>query len=291
MISQEQKYTIQTELENRITQEGSARKVALKMKGVSEGTLSQIRNNNWDLIADSMWSKVASQIKSGVVSTNEWLFAHTSTTDDFYNRFNQAKNNVLSMGIVASAGSGKSATAKAYAKENDHVFVLSCNEYWDKRWFLKELLTTMGLNPAGLTLPEMMERTVKHLQSISYHKPMIIFDEADKLKNKVLLFFITLYNRLEDDCAFILMATQFLEKRINHGVSRNYAGYEEILSRIGRKVIHIQPVTNYDTILICSTNGIDDDKIIKKIWKESESDVRRIKRLVIGHKINQTAYA
>ena len=30
------------------------------------------------------------------------------------------------MGIVASAGSGKSATAKAYAKENDHVFVLSC---------------------------------------------------------------------------------------------------------------------------------------------------------------------
>ena len=38
-------------------------------------------------------------------------------------------------------------------------------------------------------------------------------DEADKLSDQVLYFFITL-NKLEDHCGIVLMATDYLQKKI-----------------------------------------------------------------------------
>ena len=42
----------------------------------------------------------------------------------------------------------------------------------------------------------------------------MVLDEADKLSDQVLYFFISLYNKLEDRVGIILCATDYLEKRI-----------------------------------------------------------------------------
>lgn len=104
-------------------------------------------------------------------------------------------------------------------------------------------------------------------------------DEADKLSDQVLYFFITMYNQLEDYCGLVLLATDFLEKRIRRGVQNKRKGYNEIFSRIGRRFIALQGNTYDDQDAICQANGLTDPRAIEKIIDGSESDLRRVKKL------------
>lgn len=266
-------------IERMIAQKGSQNALANSMNGVSSATLSQMRNHKWESIADDMWRKVAAQLG---VSSDVWTFAETRNSADLLQFFTDSKNHALVLAITGKAGAGKTETAKKFEAENKNVFMLSCNEYWDKRWFLRELLGKMGKDHAGMTMPEMMHKAVQLLKSIE--KPMIILDEADKLADNVLLFFITLYNELENHCGIVLMATHFLEKRIRRGVATEKKGYREIYSRVGLRFIELEETSYLDIEKVCKANGMDDTQAIRAIAKDSDGDVRRVRRLIFANK-------
>lgn len=266
-------------LENFIVQKGSQNQVAAGMPGVSAATLSQMRNHKWELIADEMWRKVAKYVG---VSACGWNYAETRNSKELMLFFNDSQQFSLVMAVTGKAGAGKSETAKKYEAENKNAFLLSCNEYWDKRWFLRELLAKMGRDHAGLTLPEMMHKAVVLLKSLD--SPIIILDEADKLADNVLLFFITLYNELENHCGIVLMATHFLEKRIKRGVAMEKKGYREIYSRVGLRFIELETTSYNDVEKICNANGIEDPATIRAIAKDCDGDVRRVRRLIFSNK-------
>lgn len=278
MTHQDKHQTVEA-LERFIAQKGSANQVAAGMPGVSPATISQMRNHKWDLIADDMWRKVAAYVG---VTTNGWNYAKTRNSDDLLKFFNDSQQFALVMAITGKAGSGKTESAKKYTSENKNAFLLSCNEYWDKRWFLRELLAKMGKEHSGLTLPEMMFKATQLLKSID--APIIILDEADKLADNVLLFFITLYNELENHCGIVLMATQFLEKRIKRGVAMEKKGYREIYSRVGLRFIELENTSFSDVKSVCEANGIIDNEMIRAISKDCEGDVRRVRRLIFSNK-------
>lgn len=278
MTHQEKIQTVEA-LERMIAIKGSQNKLAADMPGVSAGTLSQMRNHNWENISDEMWRKVAAY--TGVSSTG-WTFAKTRNSSDLIQFFAESQLHSLVIAITGKAGSGKTESAKKYESENKNVFVLSCNEYWDKRWFLRELLAKMGKDHAGLTLPEMMFKTTQLLKSIE--NPIIIMDEADKLADNVLLFFITLYNELENHCGIVLMATHFLEKRIKRGAAMEKKGYREIWSRVGLRFIELEQTSYHDVESVCKANGIDDSATIRAISKDCDGDIRRVRRLIFANK-------
>jgi hypothetical protein len=114
--------------------------------------------------------------------------------------------------------------------------------------------------------------------------PIIILDESDKLADNVLLFFITLYNELENHCGIVLMATHFLEKRIKRGVAMEKKGYREIYSRVGLRFIELESTSYSDVEKICKANGIEDPAIIRTISKDCDGDVRRVRRLIFSNK-------
>jgi len=266
-------------IERMIAQKGSQNSLANSMAGVSSATLSQMRNHKWENIAPEMWRKVAAYVGS---SSEVWNIAETRNSTELMHFFKDAQQYSLVMAITGKAGSGKSETAKKYEAENKNVFLLSCNEYWDKRWFLRELLAKMGKDHAGHTLPEMMHKAVMLLKETP--NPIIIMDEADKLADSVLLFFITLYNSLENHCGIILMATHFLEKRIKRGVAVEKKGYREIYSRVGLRFIELHPTAYLDIEKVCKANGIDKDSAIRSISKDCDGDIRRVRRLVFANK-------
>lgn len=278
-MTHQEKIQIVEALERMIAQKGSANQVASGMQGVSQATISQMRNHKWDLIADEMWRRVSAYVG---VAASDWVFAETRNSQDILNFFSDSQLHSLVLAITGAAGSGKSATAKKYESENKNVFLLSCNEYWDKRWFLRELLAKMGKEHAGLTLPEMMHKAVLMLKSLD--NPIMILDEADKLADNVLLFFITLYNELEDHCGIVLMATHFLEKRIKRGVAQEKKGYREIYSRVGLRFIELERTSYSDVEKVCMANGVNDSETIRAISRDSEGDVRRVRRLIFSNK-------
>lgn len=278
-MTQQEKIKIVESLDRYIAQKGSQNKVAAEMKTVSAATLSQMRNHNWENIADEMWRKVSAFLGIG---TKEWQFAQTANSTLLQKLFSDSQNFSLVIAITGNAGSGKTENAKKYESENQNVFRLSCNEYWDKRWFLRELLSKMGKETDGMTMPEMMHKAVNTLKSLN--NPLIILDEGDKLADNVLLFFITLYNELEGHCGIIIMATQYLERRIKRGVAAQKRGYREIHSRVGLRFIELENTTYKDVKSVCETNGITDEQTIRAISKDCDGDIRRVKRLIFANK-------
>ncbi|WP_264522174.1 ATP-binding protein [Flavobacterium sp. N1994] len=278
MTHQDKIQTVEA-LERMITIKGSQNKLAADMPGVSPATLSQMRNHNWENIADEMWRKVAVYVG---VSSNSWNYAPTRNSMELMQFFQDSQKYSLVMAVTGKAGSGKTETAKKFESENKNVFLLSCNEYWDKRWFLRELLAKMGKDHAGLTLPEMMFKVTQLLKSLE--NPTIIMDEADKLADNVLLFFITLYNELENHCGIVLMATHFLEKRIKRGAAMEKKGYREIYSRVGLRFIELETTSYSDVEKVCKANGIEDSATIRTISKDCEGDIRRVRRLIFSNK-------
>lgn len=253
----------------------SQNKAANSLKGVSSATISQMLNGKWDLIKDDMWRNVSAQIGC---KEEKWEAVETGDFKKLNFILDDVKNNALVMGVTGNAGSGKTFALKQYASNHKQVYLLCCNEYWNRKMFLTELLTAMGKDYTGYTVGEMMHEAVHSLKM--QESPVLILDEADKLSDQVLYFFITLYNNLEDECGIMLCATSHLEKRIQRGIKLNKRGYNEIWSRLGRKCLELKGVTAQDITAICEVNGITEMADIESIISDSESDLRRVKRRV-----------
>ena len=253
----------------------SQNKAANSLKGVSSATLSQMVNGNWELIKDDMWRNVAAQI--GYTET-EWVAVETRDFKLLSNLLQDAQLNSNVFAVTGAAGTGKTFTLRQYAANNRRAYLLNCAEFWNKKMFLMELLSAMGKSGAGMNVSEMIYEVVQDLKR--QDSPIIIVDEADKLSDPVLYFFITFYNQLEDQAGIILCATNFLEKRIKRGVQRNTKGYNEIYSRIGRKCFELKGLSQADISAVCRANGIDQDKQISDIISDCEGDLRRVKRRI-----------
>ena len=278
-----QKQQITESLKQFCQQKGSQNKASNALKGVSGATISQILNGKTELIADEMWRNIESQLKATIPT--EWVNVETRDFKMLEHLFTDAKRYANVFAVVGDAGSGKTKAIELYANSNDNVFTLSCSEFWNKKYFLQELLQSMSRDFSGLTVAEMMQEAIN--QILKKENPVIILDEADKLTDQVLYFFITLYNKLEDRCGIVLCATDHLEKRIKRGLKINKKGYKEIYSRIGRKFIELKGIGFTDVTQVCFANGIEDKSQIKQVWEDCEGDLRRVKRKIHALKQKQ----
>jgi len=259
---------------------GGQNKAAASIKQVSAATISQILNDNWDLISEEMWRSVAAQCG---YDPRAWNVVETRGYQRMYELLRDAQFNALVVAVTGDAGCGKSEAIKCYERNNRNVYNLSCSEYWNRKQFMQELLISMSLDSTGSTVAEMMQDIILALKK--RETPLLVLDEADKLSDQVIYFFISLYNKLEDHVGIILCATDYLEKRIKKGVRMNRKGYKEIYSRIGRKFVPIQVVNAEDVAAVCKANGIEDTATITEIYEDCESDLRRVKRKI--HAIKQ----
>ncbi len=275
MITEIEKTNISAALREYCAQKGSQNKAANSLDGVSSATISKMLAGDWELINEVMWRSVAAQIG---YAKKSWNIVETRNYRALQTIFADAQENSLVFAIHGESGFGKSCAAGIYAENNANVFVLSCAEYWNRKMFLSELLKSMGRTSTNETVAVMMQTIINALKKME--TPLIIIDEADKLNDKVLTFFITLYNSLEDHCGIILMATNYLEKLVENGLRQNKKGYKEIFSRIGRKFIKLEDTSTDDVVSICVANGITDKPTIKKIIEDCDGDLRRVKRKV-----------
>ncbi|MDV6170201.1 ATP-binding protein [Flavobacterium sp. DG1-102-2] len=285
-----EKDQIVSSLKTYISRYESQNKAANSLKSVSAATISQMVNGKWELIKDEMWRNVAAQIGEG--DTDAWKIVETSAFKVLNSLLTDAQLYSNVFGVIGKAGSSKTTAMKAF-ENNPDAFRLQCAEYWNRKYFLSELLSKMGKDSSGLTVAEMMRKAVETLKKKD--RPVIILDEADKLSDQVLYFFITLYNELENHCGIVMCATNFLEKRIKKGLQLNKKGYNEIYSRLGRNFIELPDVSFSDVMQVCVANGVstdltimaDDGKggkvkknAIEVIFRDSDGDLRRVERKV-----------
>ena len=270
-----QKKDIQIALADYCARYGGQNRASKILEGVSVGTISQMVNGNWENISDDMWRKIASQIG---LEADKWIAVETQNYTRLMALLQDVQENNLWMAIIGRAGSGKTFACKQYNKEHQDVFYVSCDPDWTKREFFSVLLRKIGKDPEGLTLIQMKQKLVLHMRC--QESPLLILDEADKLSDVVLNSFITLYNDIQYDCGVVMIATEFLSKRFETGVSYNKKGFNELWSRIGRKCVPLKDVSQSDIVKVCEANGVADTKYIDSIINDCEGDLRRVQRKV-----------
>lgn len=270
-MTKDEKVQIAERLKSFCAQKGSQNKAAKSM-GISSATLSKVLNGDWDTISDDMWRSIAAQTGHDATA---WQTVATRGFERMGFILDNAKQESLAIAVTGDAGCGKTEAVKQYTAGHAATYHLCCSEYWNRRTFIAKLLRALGKDKAG-TVSEQMDAIVEELQAVE--KPLIVLDEADKLSDQVLYFFISLYNQLEGQCGLVLCATSFLEKRITRGVRFNRRGYQEIYSRIGRKFVKLQVVNDEDIAAVCRANGVTSAADIGAIIKDADCDLRRVKR-------------
>ncbi len=276
---------------------GSFAKVAKKVQ-VSDATISLMVNGQFDQVTEEMWQRVANAIGH---RPEGWQVVQTTNTGIVTSAANRAKQDSLFMAIAHRAGSGKTASLRAFEATNksQHVFYLSCRE-WAKREFLVNLAQNLGIDGGNraMSVDALLMAVVAFFKARRSYRPLLILDEADKLKSAAFRTLITLYNECEDQLGVLIAGTDHLEKQMNSDARYNRKGSDELSSRFGRAFIHLVGATAKDIESICAANGLTNTTTAREIFAECEpvkrvvsinnatrtvevvEDLRRVKRAI-----------
>ena len=278
-LTKNEKIQIQECLRLYVSKYPSQNKAAQSLTGTSSATVSSILQGKWENISDDMWRNLASQL--GTSAGVDWQVVETKAFLEMtlVMKDAQAVKNVT--WIVGEAGCGKTTTAKLYTSEHNEVFYILCSEDMKKSDFIREIARRIGQRTEGYSIRELLDRIIDDL--IQMEAPLLLFDEADKLPERVFHYFIDLYNRLEDKCGIVFFSTSYIKRRMSMGLRYNKCGYNEIHSRIGRKFFELERTGAHDVYAVCVANGVTDKARISEVVKDSEEfefDLRRVKKSI-----------
>lgn len=270
------KNKLKQHVESCILRSGSAAEIARKC-GISDTSLSQFRSGKYGAKDDSLAQTIATGLK---YSENDWVVVESVTSyRQIATTFHSAKEECLWMAISNKAGSGKTKTLEdLYLRSvDDSVVYIQCRE-WSARQFLMELISVTIGKPkdnAYRTIDVLINTLIGYFNNKSGQKPILLIDEADKLKPAALRTIIPLYNGTEYRLGALLAGTENLEKEIKRGVNAGKKGYDEIDSRLGRSFIHLLGATEKQVKDICIANGVTNEDYQEQIWTEVDKESKQ----------------
>lgn len=268
-MEQKEKKEIVRYLNLYVKNKGSQNKAANSLKGVSPAVISHLINGEYERYSDEMFRKIGNQVG---YNTNTWQFVNTTNSLFLLETLTKMKQQQSVVTILGIAGSGKSEASKKYASENPDIIRLECAVYWDEKKFLREILFKMGIKHHSNSIPDMMEEIIRGIQNYDT-PPQLIFDEVDKLGDKLLYFLITFYNELKWICSIVLLSTYYFKTRLNDGYRNRKKGYAELKSRFGT-FIEFEQTSGADVKLLCEAQGVKDKPAVRKISEKCHGDLR-----------------
>jgi len=251
---------------------------AASLQGISPSLVSQVKTNNWSMISDHLWQQLARQVG---FYCGDWKPADTSSYVLLNILFNDAQHFGMTYGIIMGRGVGKTFAAANYLKKHEQVLYVSCAETWTCRDLLMALGEATGTKARG-TLPELARTLTEYLASQDV--PVLIIDDAQRLKDRVFHLMLKLANSLHGIAGIALMGTETLRERITGGRQLGKPGYNAFFNAMGRRFVTVPKLGLRDIALICNANGMDDPGLIHMIAEECGGDLHAAPQLL--HKYN-----
>lgn len=276
-MNEKQKRQICEALRLYVAKYPSQNKAAASLEGTSAGTVSTILAGKWDSVSDEMWRKIASQVDTQL--SGEWQTVDTASAKEMAYAMADAQEWKNVTWVVGEAGCGKTTAARLYEREHGGAYYVLCSEDMKRSDFIRDIARKVGIRTDGMTIRDMLDSIIARL--IQTDSPVLLFDEADKLTERVFHYFIDLYNRLEDKCGMVFFSTSYIKRRMQMGLRYDKKGYNEIHSRIGRKFFDLEKTSAQDVYAICVANGLTDRARIAEVVRDAEQydfDLRRVRK-------------
>lgn len=253
---------------------GSASAVAKKV-GISDATMSQLLSGKYGAEEQQILSRIAVALE---YKDRDWQIVRTiANYKQIKKVVTDAKNESMWLSISNPAGSGKTGTLEDIFNQDEtgSVYFVQCEE-WTGQQFLKEVVRkTLGENAlkgAYKSITELIELISDYFNERQFSKPVLMIDEADKLRPAALRTLIPLFNKTEDRLGVVMCGTENLRKEIERGVRLHKKGFDEIHSRIGRVFLDLRGANEKEVYAICEANGITDLLHQQQIWNELETE-------------------
>lgn len=285
-LSLEEKQAIQAQLQAYAAKYPSQTKAVNSLAGVSAGTVSTILNGRFDAISDEMFLRIRAQVAPAGAA--DWNLCETMAFRELTALLEDARQHGNTAWVVGSAGLGKTTAARTYAATHDNAFHICCSEDMQRGDFIRELARVIGIRSNRESLRERLRAVTDRLMTLD--RPLLVFDEGDKLMDAVFHYFISIYNALEGRCGMVFLSTDYIRRRMENGLTYNKKGYDEIFSRVCRRFIDLTPASVHEVMAVCRANGLDSQRAVAEVVKDAATcrcDLRRVKKAV--HKAKRLA--
>lgn len=250
---------------------------AASLTGISASTISLVKNNNWELLSERLWHNIARQVG---FFCGEWQPADTSCSLLLRILFSDAQHYAMTYGIALANGLGKTFTAGQYTHEQEHTVYIAGLEQYNRKSFITALLQSAGVQPSG-TVPELMQQFTAYIKNTE--EPLVIIDDAHKLKDRVLHLLILLANSVSGMAGMVIMGNEQLRTRIIDGVRLKKTGYDDIFKSIGRRFITLGSLGPKDVALVCQANGLYDEDVITYIKESAGNNLHTVADMIQQH--------
>lgn len=136
--------------------------------------------------------------------------------------------------IIGETGSGKTYISRKFAEKNDSVYIITIGQSDNIGDILDKICIELKINP-GKTRSKKIRgviSTMTYKKADDHLQPMLIFDEAEYMKQPALCAMKELYDHLNGICSIVLIGTEQLILNIERMRKRNKEGIPQLYRRI-----------------------------------------------------------
>lgn len=262
-MTTETKHKIVEALEYYLTVHKMSANQFVDKTGINEAYISNMRNKSFMVGKTEIkanWFEAVANTIGFELQKNYWKTQMTPQTTAMLAILEDAKAFGATNVIIAETGSGKTYTSELFAKVNaQHLFIIKVGASDNLPDLIDKILEAAKI-PTAKTKSKNINSIVKHFQKLKFegHKPMIIFDECEFMKQPTLNMMKELYDGLIKNCSIILVGTDELLDKLDKMRKRKTEGIRQFYRRL-KFTIRLLP--SIDTSFKHFLNDIEDKKL------------------------------
>ena len=278
-MTKETKDSIITALEFWLDENGFSANEFSKKYNVPSNYISQLRNGKYFVpvdnknvdIADKYFRIIAEAIGKDIAGSNDfWKFQPTIQAMQIFSTLEDAKLYGYTNILIGETGSGKTFVSDLFIrqnpKDNFKITVGSMDTIGD---LLDKLCDALKL-PQIHSKSKKINLIIKELkrQRLNGKTPIIIFDEAEYMKQATLCNIKEFHDHLNKHCGLVLIGTDQLLQKIEKLKKKNSPGMPQFYRRVK---YGIRTLKNIDTRFNEFLNTIEDKALVKFLQRECDN--------------------
>ncbi len=241
-MKKELKNQIISKLEDYLTLHKMSANVFCKKTGINANIMSSIRNGSETVnagngttavIADKYFEIIAEFIGLEI-EKSYWDIVPTLQLQRILATLEDAKEFGYINPIIGETGCGKTIASNLFAKRHPNdCFVITVSSSDNIGDLMDKIIDSLKITTAK-TKSKKLRAIVLHLRELKFsgYKPMLIFDEAEYMKQPALCSMKELYDNLHTICSIILVGTNQLINNLDKLRKKNKDGIPQLYRRI-----------------------------------------------------------
>lgn len=221
---------------------GLSQNAMAKLANINSSYLSSMMEGNWTahpagagkttVIADKWFLQLAETIGFHI-EKDYWPVVPTSQFRQIIAAMQDAKYNSQSRMIIGETGSGKTYTIQKFVRQNpQYTYVVTANALHTIKDLINELCSVLRLEEKrskAANLKAIAEKLTQVRKNGG--RPVIIFDEAENLKQAALAMLKSLYDAVGRNAGIVLIGTDQLVEKLDRLRRRNKEGMPQFYRR------------------------------------------------------------